>query len=155
MLELTCGTAEAMINRVRLDGVAEERIGMDRDLLVMIYGAIMGVVGSIVTSILTALFQLWLDRREHQRRQSEEHDRRFRQIYLPSDEDVKLINSEYQNEQHPESSRTTAEAGIILLSLLISSTLVYQARDPLLGFLFAASLTFLLTHRLTRFLRRK
>lgn len=128
---------------------------MDRDILVMIYGAIMGVVGSIVTSILTALFQLWLDRREYQRRQSEEHDRRLRQIHLPSEEDVRLINSEHQNEQHPEGARSTAEAGVILLSLLISSTLVYQTRDPVLGFLFAASLTFLLTHRLTRFLRRR
>ena len=39
---------------------------MDRDRVVMIYGAIMGVVGSIVTSILPALFQLWLDCREYQ-----------------------------------------------------------------------------------------
>ena len=39
---------------------------MERDLLIMIYGAIMGVVGSIVTSIVTAIFHFWLDRREYE-----------------------------------------------------------------------------------------
>jgi hypothetical protein len=37
---------------------------MERDGLVMIYGAIMDIVGSIATSILTVLCQLWLERRE-------------------------------------------------------------------------------------------
>lgn len=128
---------------------------MDRDLVVMIYGAIMGVVGSIVTSILTALFQLWLDRREYQRRQAEEQGRRLRQIHLPSDEDVRTINREHQDEHVPEAARTLAAAGAALLSLIISSTLVYQTRDPQLGFLFAAALGFLFTQRLTRFLRRR
>lgn len=43
---------------------------MERDLLVMIYGAIMGVLGSLVTSIVTALFHFWLERREYERRKS-------------------------------------------------------------------------------------
>ena len=41
---------------------------MDSDLTVMIYGVIMGVAGSILTSIISALFQFWLPRREHERR---------------------------------------------------------------------------------------
>jgi hypothetical protein len=45
---------------------------MDRDLTIMIYGAIMGVAGSLLTSIVSALFQFWLERREHERRQHEE-----------------------------------------------------------------------------------
>jgi predicted PurR-regulated permease PerM len=128
---------------------------MERDVVVMIYGAIMGVVGSILTSILTALFQLWLDRREYRRRQTEEHDRRLRQIHLPTDEDVRLISQEHQNEQSPETARTSASAGAVLLSLMISSTLVFQTRDPFLGFSFAAALGFLFTRRLTRYLRRR
>ena len=63
---------------------------MERDLLFMIYGAIMGVVGSIVTSIVTALVHLWLDRREYQRRQSEEHDRQLKRIHIPTDEEILL-----------------------------------------------------------------
>lgn len=127
---------------------------MENDLMVMIYGALMGVVGSIVTSIITAVFQSWIERREYERRRSEEQSIRLRQIHLPTDEDVRMINAEHQNEQVPEAARTTAEAGTVLLSILLSSSLVYQTRDPLLGFSFGTALGFLLTHRLTRFLRR-
>src|SRR5215217_7418777 len=70
-----------------------KRSNMERDLLVMIYGAIMGVVGSIITSLVTALFHLWLDRREYERRRSEEQHRHLNQIHLPTDEDVRLINA--------------------------------------------------------------
>ncbi len=94
---------------------------MERDLLVMIYGAIMGVVGSIVTSLVTATFQLWLERREYERRQAQEHHRQLKQIHLPTDEEVRLINSDHQNEHGPETTRAAAEAGSILLSLILSS----------------------------------
>lgn len=127
---------------------------MERDLLVMIYGAIMGVIGSIVTSIVTALFHFWLERREYQRRQSEEHDRQLRHIHIPTDEEILLLNSELQNEHPPEVARTAAEAGSIFISLLISSAAVYQTRDPMLGFAFGACLGFLLTRRITRFFKR-
>ena len=128
---------------------------MENDLMVMLYGALMGVVGSIVTSIVTTVFQSWMERREYDRRRSEEHTSRLRQIHLPTEEDVRSINAEQQNEHAPEAARTTAEAGAVLLSIVLSSTVVYQTRDPLLGFSFGASPGFLLTHRLTRFLRRR
>lgn len=127
---------------------------MENDLMVMLYGALMGVVGSIVTSIVTTVFQSWMERREYERRRTEEHASRLRQIHLPTDEDVRMINAEHHNEQAPEAARTTAEAGAVLLSILLSSTVVYQTRDPLLGFSFGAALGFLITHRLTKFLRR-
>jgi predicted PurR-regulated permease PerM len=127
---------------------------MERDLLVMIYGAIMGVVGSIVTSIVTALFHFWLERREYERRQSEERDRQLRRIHIPTDEEILLLNSEPQNEHPPEVARTAAEAGSILISLLLSSAAVYQTRDPILGFAFGACLGFLLMRRITRFFKR-
>jgi predicted PurR-regulated permease PerM len=122
---------------------------MERDLLIMIYGAIMGVVGSIVTSIVTAIFHFWLDRREYERRKTEERQQQLRQIYLPTEEEVISINAEYQNEHPPETARTAAEAGSLLLSLILSSAAVYQTRDPLLGFSFGACLGFLITRRLT------
>jgi predicted PurR-regulated permease PerM len=127
---------------------------MERDLLVMIYGAIMGVVGSIVTSIVTALFHFWLERREYERRQSEERDRQLRRIHIPTDEEILLLNSEPQNEHPAEVARTAAEAGSILISLLLSSAAVYQTRDPMLGFAFGACLGFLLMRRITRFFKR-
>lgn len=127
---------------------------MERDLMVMIYGAIMGVVGSIVTSIITALFQLWLERRELDRRQSQERQRQLRQIHLPTDDEIRLINAERQVESSPETTRTLAEAGSVILSILLSSLVVYQAREPLLGFAFGALLGFLITQQLIRALRR-
>jgi predicted PurR-regulated permease PerM len=127
---------------------------MERDLLVMIYGAIMGVVGSIVTSIVTALFHFWLERREYQRRQSEEQLRQLRHIHLPTDEEILTINSDRQNEHPPEPARTLAEVGSVLLSIILSSTAVYQTRDPMLGFAFGACLGFLMMRRVTRFFKR-
>jgi len=123
---------------------------MERDLLVMIYGAIMGIVGSVVTSILTAIFQLWLERREYERRQSEEHHRQLRRIQLPTDEEVRMINADHQNEGQPEGAHTIAGAGSFLVSLLLSSLVVYQARDLLLGFAFGACLGFLIGRRIIK-----
>lgn len=122
---------------------------MERDLLIMIYGAIMGVVGSIVTSIVTAIFHFWLDRREYERRKTEERQQQLRQIYLPTEDEVISINAEYQNEHPPETAHTAAEAGSLLLSVILSSAAVYQTRDPLLGFCFGACLGFLITRWFT------
>ena len=128
---------------------------MERDLLVMIYGAIMGVVGSIVTSLVTATFQLWLERREYERRQAEEHHRQLKQIHLPTDEEVMLINSDHQNEHSSETTRAAAETGSMLLSLILSSAAVYTARDPILGFSFGACLGFLIMRRITRVIKQR
>lgn len=128
---------------------------MERDLLFMIYGAIMGVVGSIVTSIVTAVFQLWLERREYDRRQTQEHARQLRQIHLPTDEDVRMINSDRENEHQPEAARTIAEAGSVLLSILLSSLAVYHTRDLILGFAFGACLGFLVGRRIIKSLTHR
>ena len=128
---------------------------MEHDLLIMIYGAIMGVVGSILTSIVTAIFHFWLDRREYERRKKEEYQRQLRQIYLPTEEEVLSINAEYQNENPPEVARTTAETASLLISLILSSTAVYQTRDPVLGFAFSACLGFLATRRLLRAIKHR
>ena len=123
---------------------------MERDLLIMIYGEIMGVVGSIITSIVTAIFHFWLDRREYERRKSEERRRVLRHIHIPTDEELQAINADLQNEHAPEGARTVAEAGSILLSVILSSAAVYQTRDPYLGFAFGACLGFLAMRRVIR-----
>jgi len=123
---------------------------MQSDLLVMIYGAIMGVVGSIVTSIVTALFHFWLDRREHEKRLAEERERQLKQIHLPTDEEIRMINADRNAEQAPETLRTLAETGSVIFSMILSSAAVYQVRDPRLGFAFGACVGFLVTKRVTK-----
>ena len=59
----------------------------------MIYGAIMVVVGSIVTSNVTAMFQLWLERREFERRQPQERHCQLNQADLPTDEKLLMIRA--------------------------------------------------------------
>ena len=127
---------------------------MERDLIVMIYGAIMGVVGSIITSIVTALFHFWLERREYERRQIEERQRQLKQIHLPTDDEVRTIYLEHQEEQHAEPARTLAGAGSLSASVLLSSLTVYQTHDPRLAFLFGACLCYLLTNRVIRTFKR-
>lgn len=122
---------------------------MDHDLTIMIYGAIMGVVGSILTSIITTIFHFWLDRREYERRRDAERSRQLRQIHLPTEEEIILINSQ----REPEEQRKTAEAGSLALSAFVGGFMVYQTHDPMLGFAFTFMLGFLLTNRVTRRLR--
>lgn len=127
---------------------------MNHDLTIMIYGAIMGVVGSILTSIITTIFHFWLERREHERRQNEERTRQLRHIHLPTDEEVVLINTNRDQEMTPEGQRRAAEAGSIALSLFVGGVMVYHTHDPMLGFAFAFMLSFLLTKRMIRALKR-
>ncbi len=128
---------------------------MERDFLIMIYGAIMGVVGSVVTSIVTVAFQMWLERREYERRQSAEHSKQLRQIHLPTQEEILMINADPQGEHPPETARTAAEAGSIFISIVISSAAVYNTKDPILGFAFGACLGFIITRRITAAIQRR
>lgn len=123
---------------------------MDRDLTIMIYGAIMGVVGSILTSIVTTIFQFWLARYEDERRQSQERSRQLRYIHLPTDEEVIMINSGRQNDDRPELQRKAVETGSVALSVFIGGVLVHQTNDSMLAFCFAALLGFLFTRRIIR-----
>jgi hypothetical protein len=128
---------------------------MNHDLTIMIYGAIMGVVGSIFTSIVTTMFHFWLERREYERRQNEERSRPLRQIHLPTDEEVILINSNRDRENPQEGQRNAAGAGSIALSLFVGGIMIYQTHDPRLGFAFMFMLGYLLTNRLIKQLRGK
>jgi hypothetical protein len=92
----------------------------------------------------------WLDRREHEKRVTEERERQLKQLHLPTDEEIRIINADRNTEQAPEPMRTLAEAGSVILSMILSSAAVYQVRDPMLGFAFGACIGFLLTRRLTK-----
>jgi hypothetical protein len=85
----------------------------------------------------------------------EDRQQQLRQIYLPTEEEVLSINAEYQNEDPPETARMAAEAGSLLLSLILGSAAVYQTRDPLLGFSFGACLGFLITRRITHVIKHR
>jgi hypothetical protein len=74
---------------------------------------------------------------------------------LPTDEEVLSINAEYQNENPPEVARSAAETASLLISLILSSTAVYQTRDLVLGFTFGACLGFLATRRLLRAIKHR
>lgn len=126
---------------------------MNHDLTVMIYGAIMGVVGSILTSIVTTIFHFWLERREYERRQNQERSRQLRHIHLPTGEEIVAINASRAEEPLPEGQRKAAETGSIALSVFVGGIMVYQTHDPMLGFAFAFMLGFLLTNRLIKALR--
>lgn len=127
---------------------------MDRDLTIMIYGAIMGVVGSVISSLVSTMFQFWLARREEERKQAAAQARQLRQIHLPSDEDVIRINAQHSQEGQAETPRKAAETGSMVLSSFLGGVLVYRTSDPLLGFAFTACLGYLLTRRVIRRLRR-
>ena len=78
----------------------------------------------------------------------------MRKIHLPTDDEIRVINADRQVESSPATARTLAESGSVILSILFSSLVVYQAREPLLGFAFGALLGFLITQRLIRALWR-
>ena len=126
---------------------------MDNDLIIMIYGALMGVVSSIVTSLVTTTFQFWLARREYERMLKEEQEKQIRQIYLPTGEEVIAFISHDHTVNQSETSHKAAEAGSIILSIILGGVLVYETNDPILGFAFTAILGFLLTNRVIRFLK--
>jgi len=127
---------------------------MDRDLIMMIYGAILGVTSSIVTSLVTSLFQYWLARREYKRRQNEEQSKQLRHIYLPTGSEVIVINSQRLGENEIEAPRSPAQTGSIVLSVVVSSFLVYRTNNPSLSLAFAALLGFLLTNRIIKLIKR-
>jgi hypothetical protein len=84
----------------------------------------MGAVGSILSSLVTTIFQLWLARQENERKQREEQSRRLRHIRLDTAEEVIMINSGRQNGNLPESQRKVAETGSIVLCVFVGGALV-------------------------------
>jgi hypothetical protein len=95
----------------------------------------MGVAGSILISVVPTVFQLWLARREEERKARDGHYRQLRHIHLPPDEDVIRINANRDGGDISEDSRKAAGVGSLPLSIFVGSLLVYQANDAMLEFL--------------------
>lgn len=130
---------------------------MDRDVLLMIYGAVIGVASSILTSLVTFMIQLWFERREYERRQNEEHKKHIGQIHLPTHKEIEEINLRRENGQQPELPHRVNEVGSLVLSLISMITcglLAFQMNSPTFSFAFTAILAFLITNRIIRLLKR-
>ncbi len=67
---------------------------MDRDLMMIIYGAVIGVGSSIVTT----LFQHWLERREYERRRREEEKIKKISVHIPTTEEIEKFSD--TNDKH-------------------------------------------------------
>ena len=123
---------------------------MDHDRLMMLYGALVGAGSRVVTDMVMSVFQLWLERRDQDRRESEEHVRQITQIYLPTAEEVRAITSHRYEESQPAAPRRTVGTGSIVLSVVGGGFLIYQAREPMLSMCFGAVMSFLLTNNLLK-----
>ena len=123
---------------------------MDHDLLMMLYGALVGAGSRVVSDMVMSVFQLWLERHDQERRQSEEHDRKATQIYLPTAEEVRAITSHRYPENPAAGPRRAVGTGSIVLSVVGSGFLIHQAREPMLSLCFAAVTSFLLTNSLLK-----
>ena len=127
---------------------------MDHDLLLMLYGALIGAASRILTTLIEASFQRWLERRDRESRHREELHRQTTQIYLPTVEEVQAITSEHYQEQEAAAPRKAVGTGSIVLSVVGGGFVIHQAREPLLSLGFAALLSFLVTHNAIKRLKR-
>ena len=141
-----------------LPGLDEVRIKesckMDHDLLLMLYGALIGAASRILTTMIEAALQRWLQRREQERHHREELHRQATQIYLPTVEEVQAINSERYQEHEAAAPRKAVGTGSIVLSVVGGGFVIHQARDPMLSLGFAALVSFLMTHNALKRLKR-
>ncbi|HEU0291209.1 MAG TPA: hypothetical protein VFR47_00635 [Anaerolineales bacterium] len=127
---------------------------MDHDLLMMLYGALIGATSRVITSMVESTFQLWLERRDEKRRQSEEHSRRASQIYLPTTEEVQAITSQQYEEHQAAAQRKVMATGSIVVSVVGGGFLIHQAREPILSLGFAALVGYLLTNSVFKRLKK-
>ena len=127
---------------------------MDHDLLLMLYGALIGAASRVLTSMVEAALQRWLERRDQERRHSEELHRQATQIYLPTVEEVQAITSERYQEHDAAAPRKAVGTGSIVLSVVGGGFVIHQAREPLLSLGFAALVSFLLMHNVIKRLKR-
>lgn len=127
---------------------------MDHDLLMMLYGAMIGAGSRVLTSMLESTFQLWLGHREQERQQSEEENKRATQIYLPTPEEVRAITSHRYQENQATVSRKAVGTGSLVLSVVGGGFLIHQAREPWLSLGFAAMISYLITNSLMKRLKK-
>ncbi len=135
---------------------------MDHDLLMMIYGAVIGVGSSLVTT----LFQHWLDRREHERRRKEEQKKTLQQIYIPTTSEIIEISKVGDGSTIAAgrgAKATSVVVPLIKLSILVGAILllicsglgylIYWIDNPILYLAGSAGIGFALTYVTIRFLK--
>jgi len=123
---------------------------MDHDLLMMLFGAFVGAGSRVASDMVMSVFQLWLERRDHERRETEEHIRQATQIFLPTAEEVRAITSHRYQENQAAAQRRTVGTGSIVLSVVGGGFLIYQAREPMLSLCFGAMVSFMMTNSLLK-----
>lgn len=127
---------------------------MDHDLLMMLYGALVGAGTRVITSMVESSFQLWLEHRDKERQTSEEQIRRATQIYLPTAEEVRAITS-HRYQEHPVAApRKAVGTGSVVLSVVGGGLLIHQVREPMLSAGFGVMVSFLITNSVLKLLRK-
>jgi hypothetical protein len=132
----------------------KESCKMDHDLLMMLYGALVGASSRVITSMVTSTFQLWLEHRDHERQRREQQYRQARQIYLPTPEEVRAITSHRYQENQTAAQHRAVGTGSILISVVGGGFLIHQARESILSLGFAAIVAYLLTNSMIKRLKR-
>jgi hypothetical protein len=127
---------------------------MDHDLLMMLYGALVGAGTRVITSMVESSFQLWLEHRDKERQESEAQNKRVTQIYLPTAEEVRAITSHRYQEHQALAPRKAVGTGSIVLSVVGSGLLIHRVQEPLLSVGFAAMVSYLITNNLLKRLRK-
>jgi hypothetical protein len=127
---------------------------MDHDLLLMIYGALIGAVSRVIASMVESTFDRWLEHREQERQQSAEQKKRVTQIYLPTPEEVQAITSQQYQENQAAAQSKAVGTGTIVLSVVGGGFLIHQAREPILSLVFTALISYLLINSLFTRLKR-
>ena len=127
---------------------------MDHDLLMMLYGALVGAGSRVISDMVMSVFQLWLERRDQERRENQEHLRQATQIYLPTAEEVRAITSHRYQEHQATTPRQTIGTGSVVLSVVGGGFLIYQTREPMLCLCFGAVISFLVTNNLLQRIKK-
>jgi len=138
---------------------------MDHDLLMMIYGAVIGIGSSVITT----LFQSWLSRRERVRQLKEEQGNKLQQIYLPTTQEVEQYAKGERIAQAAGGKASANKTSVTLfgvpsyyfwisgmITLLICSSIVFLVHwidNPVLYLIVAASVGFALTYIATKVLK--
>jgi hypothetical protein len=134
--------------------VIKESCKMDHDLLMMVYGALVGAGTRVISSMVESSFQLWLEHRNQERQASKEQNRRVTQIYLPTAEEVRAITSHRYQEHQATAPRKAVGTGSIVLSVVGGGLLIHQVGEPMLSLGFGAMVSYLITNSILKLLRK-
>jgi hypothetical protein len=121
---------------------------MDHDLLMMIYGAVIGVGSSLVTTI----FQTWLERREYERRKREDRERMKIKIHIATPEEIeKYTNKDNHSIGGGGLARRVTKLTLISIYIITSICLIsfaFYGYRSILFLIVSACTTFIVAYLL-------